>query len=63
MTKEPPVLKRVSEARPCANDLLRGWHDAEAGIPYQRTETEDWKTGWTLWYHQEGQRWGSWTRH
>jgi hypothetical protein len=56
MMKEPPVLKRVDAARPCANDLLRGWHDAEAGVEYQQSETEDWQLGWRLWNAEHGGR-------
>ena len=53
MTRQQ-ILKHVDQRQPSANDLLRGWHDAEMGVDYQRDETDDWRTGWTLWHHQHG---------
>ena len=49
MTRQQ-ILKHVDQRQPSANDLLRGWHDAEMGVDYQRDETDDWRTGWTLWH-------------
>ena len=48
------VLKQVESRRPCVNDMLRGWHDAEMGVEYSAHETEDWQMGWRLWHHEHG---------
>lgn len=47
-------LNYVEHRKPEVNDLLRGWSDAEMGVPYSRTETDDWRMGWTLWHHEHG---------
>ncbi len=48
------VLRQVEQAKPCANDLLRGWQAAETGFPYDRAEDGDWQMGWRLWHAEHG---------
>jgi len=50
------VLKQIDARQPCANDLLRGWHAAEADFPYDHTECSDWQMGWRLWHAEHGGR-------
>lgn len=52
----PNDLKEIDNKQPQANDLLRGWQDAELGVEYQRDESDDWKMGWRLWNHEHGQK-------
>ena len=60
---KPDHLKQVEQRHPNTNDLLRGWNDAEIGIPYSRNETSDWQMGWTLWHHEHGGRIVTNSRH
>jgi hypothetical protein len=57
------VLRQVDQAKPCANDLLRGWHDAEKGFPYDRAESADWQMGWRLWHDEYGRQRSSHSWH
>jgi hypothetical protein len=57
------ALRQISQRHPDANDLLRGWHAAEAGFAYDRSETDDWQMGWRLWHQEHGQARSSHTRH
>jgi hypothetical protein len=57
------VLKQVEQRRPCANDMLRGWHDAERGVEFSPNETDDWQLGWRLWNHEHGGRRSSHSWH
>lgn len=50
------VLKQIDQRHPCANDLLRGWHDAEVGVEFQAAESQDWQMGWRLWHAEHGGR-------
>ena len=49
-------LQEIDAKKPEANDLVRGWHDAEFGVEYQRDESEDWQMGWRLWNHEHGSK-------
>jgi len=61
MTKDH--LKEIDAKKPKANDLVRGWHDAEMGVDYQDHESEDWQMGWRLWHHEHGGKRSSSTWH
>lgn len=47
-------LNYVEHRKPEVNDFLRGWDDAEKGVAYTRTESDDWRMGWSLWHHEHG---------
>lgn len=39
-----------------ATDLLRGYHAAQNGVPFQAFETPDWQSGFHLWRMAEAER-------
>ena len=48
------LLREIDQKQPCADDLLRGYHDAEMGVPYDPSETDDWKLGFDTWEADHG---------
>ena len=58
------TINEICCARPKASDLDQGWEDAELGVKFNETKSEDWKLGWRAYHAVYGQRFfGNYYRH